>query len=220
MTDGLTALGAASSFYIKNNGKDNTSYSNSWNYANRGTLVLGYGCLLWDHTMETETEYENNEKITFDENTGEANEKNKGSWNQGNLLVGYCGVVNLRNFNSGVAIIGSRGVIRTPYNDGVIIAGNINEQPEKLGRETHTEFYAKYKDWHTHVAGPGVFIRGCLRVRDENALDGIKQTPSLIQLSDITSLATELKGNLKLTENCNIYDKNGKQIVKGGALVK
>ena len=221
MTDGFVAIGGASSFFIKSSQDTNPKRNQAWDFANRGTLSIGNACILWDHTMEEEDEKENNAQIKYDDDTGDVvpDDYCKGIWNQGNILAGYCSFTNLRTFNDGVVLVAARSVIRTPYNSGVIIGGNINDQVENFGRSYHTDFYDKYKDWHTHVAGPGVFIRGCLRVKDETALKGIKRTPSLIQLSDNSSLATELKGNLKLTNDCNIWDGSGHQIVKNGVLV-
>ena len=221
MADGFVAIGGASSFFIKSSKDTNPNRNVSWDFANRGTLSIGNACILWDHTMENEPEEVNNEQLKIDENTGDIipDDYYKGIWNQGNILAGFCSFTNLRANNDGVVLVAARSVIRTPYNAGVIIGGNINDQLENFGRSYHTDFYNKYKEWHTHVAGPGVFIRGCLRVRDDNAVKGIKITPSLIQLSDNHSLATELKGNLKLTNDCNIWDGSGQQIVKNGELI-
>ena len=125
----------------------------------------------------------------------------------------------------GTIVHGGYGTIKAEQNNGVIISGATQNNQEStlqnnIGVDSGTK--SRLERIQTSVAGRGIFIRGVWVTHEEDNKVVIHETgPSLIQFSTDNAVewATELKGHLKLTSECTIYDSSGTKIIENGKLV-
>ena len=105
----------------------------------------------------------------------------------------------------GTHIYGANGVINSLNNSGVIIGGTTRSC--SISDQTHK----------TEVFGAGIFIRGILQNINESG--SVKSySPSLIQVSTLSSKPTTLKGYLQLDNDFQLKDSSGTILIDSGKL--
>ena len=111
--------------------------------------------------------------------------------------------------NSGVLLEGADSIHETE-NRGVIITGSYLAQ-EKFTSQGVDDIIK------TSNKGGGIRILGQRQTQIENS-NAYSYGNSSIECSTLIKVPTILDGNIKLGENCNIYDKDGTQLVNKGKL--
>ena len=169
-----------------------------------GVLILGTKSSVWDVTK------------SWKEIEGDVRDTDINA--EGTIITGM-GCAISTPINAGMLVIGGYSTVSSAYNVGVIIEGTAgiqsrffwNDKGVSLG--TNEEGYIRREE---NVTGPGIFIRG---IGLEYGKEKTPRHPSLIQVSTEQNEKTILKGSLQLDENCNIFTKSGKQLIKNGELM-
>ena len=201
---GIVAMGEAGRIYIPQAASQETGALSD--FFQHGVFTVSFACDILSANSFKE--------IKDDDYT------RNGYNNQGVTIAGSNNSISFRGSNFGVTLAGFGNVLDIPANMGVIICGAVEKDSsiyldENFIRDASKTPKNQKKHWDTKT-GPGIYMRGCVYDSEKNTIS----EGSLFSFSNSNIWKTKLRGYVQLEDNCNIYDKNGQQIVKDGALVK
>lgn len=136
-------------------------------------------------------------------------------YNRGTLVLGENSIFS--GHNAGSLLMADTSTLETE-NSGVVICGSTCEKHNTGTNDGPIIAYNRFKN-------SGIMIFGkrskanLLPPLEDGTPDGGHNIPSCIMFSEYSPLATELSGYIKLTEDCTILDKDGKEIIRNGVKV-
>ena len=184
-----------------------STFEQTWDFVQRGSLVTGMNLRFTNRKMLEALTDGIAQNCLYDHNTKNIKLTEKYPFNQGVITAGRGCFFTGRN--AGVIICSDLSTING-YNNGVVICGDNQADETDILFEKYDN--TTFRSIKTDIGGPGIVIVGSKYSTKQNTWSN-----GYIQVST-TNLKTLFKGNLQLDETCNIYDKDGTQLVTNGKL--